>query len=88
MDTVKDLGLWSGQGKLSSQDYYVFSPLNQPVVKLSPCGYYVVYLVDKPSIHEIWSVKLILTLRININQSQTKGTLTNVFVPLVQIWWS
>ena len=32
-------------------------------------GHYVFSLVDKPGIHEIWNLKLNFTMKININQS-------------------
>ena len=43
-------------------------------INLSPQGYnYNVFsLVDKPGIHEIWTFKLNLTMKININQSSNR----------------
>ena len=69
METMKQSALWSGPGKLSPHGYYVFSLVDKPAIKLSPHGYYVFSLVDKPCIHEIWSSKLNLTMKMTINQS-------------------
>ena len=59
METVKQRGLWSGQGKLSSQVYFVCSLVDQSDIKLSLYGYYVVFLVDTPGIHDIWTIEWI-----------------------------
>ena len=49
--------------------------------KLSPHGYYVVSLGDKPGIHVI-CFKLNLTMKININQSQNNRDLNQGVLPL------
>ena len=51
VETVKHLGPWNGLGKLSPHCYYR----------------YVISLVYKPGIHEIWNFKLNLTMKI-LNQ--------------------
>ena len=91
IETVKQSGLWSSLGKLSPQGYYIFSLVNQPGNISSLYMAIIVSLVDKPGIHEIWTSKLNLTMKININQSPGPiGILTKVFCTSgpIKIWWS
>ena len=66
---------WCSLGNISPHGYYVFSLMDKPDIKLSSHGLYVVSLVDKLGIHNIRTFKLNLTMKININQSNTNRDL-------------
>ena len=57
METVKQSGLWNGQGKLSSHGCYVISLVDKLGIKRFPDGYYGVSLVDMPDITDIGTFK-------------------------------